>query len=82
MSDIKELEGIAGIIASIFIMIYLDPLLTVYAVIIIPMLLATVFLMNKRIKFNYIDNKGYKDSNTYNPAKNLCTTFIEYYHYP
>ncbi len=51
----QVVAGIAGIIASIFIMIYLDPLLTVYAVIIIPMLLATVFLMNKRIKFNYMN---------------------------
>ncbi len=47
--------GIAGIIASIFIMVYLDPVLTLYAIIIIPMLLATIFLMNKRIKFNYMN---------------------------
>jgi ATP-binding cassette subfamily B protein len=51
----QVVAGIAGIIASIFIMIYLDPILTVYAIIIIPMLLATVFLMNKKIKFNYMN---------------------------
>jgi ATP-binding cassette subfamily B protein len=51
----QVVAGIAGIVASIFIMIYLDPLLTVYAVIIIPMLLATIFLMNKKIKFNYMN---------------------------
>ncbi len=51
----QVVAGIAGIIASIFIMLYLDPILTVYAVIIIPMLLATIFLMNKKIKFNYMN---------------------------
>ncbi len=50
----QVVSGIAGIIASLFIMTYLDYRLTVYAVLIIPMLLATVFLMNKKIKFNYI----------------------------
>lgn len=51
----QVVAGIAGIIASIFIMVYLDPILTVYAIIIIPMLLATIFLMNKKIKFNYMN---------------------------
>jgi ATP-binding cassette subfamily B protein len=51
----QVVAGIAGIIASIIIMVYLDPLLTLYAVIIIPMLLATILLMNKKIKFNYIN---------------------------
>ncbi|MEM0140331.1 MAG: ABC transporter ATP-binding protein [Ferroplasma sp.] len=51
----QVLAGIAGIIASIFIMLYLDPVLTLYAIIIIPMLLGTIFLMNKRIKFNYLN---------------------------
>ena len=50
----QVVSGIAGIIASLFIMTYLDYRLTIYAVLIIPMLLATVFLMNKKIKFNYI----------------------------
>ncbi|WMT51959.1 MAG: ABC transporter ATP-binding protein [Ferroplasma sp.] len=51
----QVVAGIAGIIASIIIMVYLDPVLTLYAVIIIPMLLATILLMNKKIKFNYIN---------------------------
>ena len=50
----QVVAGIAGIIASIIIMVYLDPVLTLYAVIIIPMLLTTIMLMNKKIKFNYL----------------------------
>lgn len=50
----QVLAGIAGIIASIIIMLYLDPVLTLYAIIIIPLLLGTILVMNKRIKFNYI----------------------------
>ncbi len=50
----QVVSGIAGIIASLFIMTYLDYRLTIYAVLVIPMLLLTVFLMNKKIKFNYI----------------------------
>ncbi len=50
----QVVSGIAGVVASLFIMVYLDYRLTLYAVLIIPMLLATVFLMNKKIKFNYL----------------------------
>lgn len=50
----QVVSGIAGIIASLFIMTYLDYRLTIYAILVIPMLLLTVFLMNKKIKFNYI----------------------------
>ncbi len=45
--------GVIGIIASIIIMVYLDPVLTAYAVIVIPFLLAVIAIMSGKIRYNY-----------------------------
>ncbi len=47
--------GIMGIIASLIIMLYLDYMLALYAILIIPLLLLTIFTMNRKIKFNFIN---------------------------
>jgi ATP-binding cassette subfamily B protein len=67
----QVIAGIAGIVASIFIMVYLDPVLTIYAILIIPMLLATIFLMNKRIKFNYMNVRSRIAALTGNVAESV-----------
>ncbi|KPV46865.1 MULTISPECIES: ABC transporter ATP-binding protein [Acidiplasma] len=45
--------GVIGIIASIIIMVYLDPVLTAYAIIVIPFLLAVIAIMSGKIRYNY-----------------------------